>query len=64
MARSIDDIVCQGVDEHGISKLSCYGSVKFLRLDGSERAFVFSTFLAVQCSLIMDYLVFVDLSGL
>jgi len=64
MAHSIDDIVYQGVDEHGISKLSCYGSVRYLRHDGSEHSVVFSTFLAVQSSLIIDYLVFVDLSGL
>ena len=64
MSHSIDDIVYQGSDEHGISKVCCYGSVKYLRLDGSEHAVVFSTFLAVQNSLIIDYLVFVDLSGL
>lgn len=45
-------------------KISCYGRVDYVRLDGSEHSAVFSTFLEVKDNLIVDYLVFADLSGL
>ena len=64
MAHSIEDIVYESCDKQGKAKISCYGTVDYLRLDGSEYSAVFSTFLEVQNRLITDYLVFADLSDL
>ena len=64
MTHSIEDIVYQESDNHGMAKVSCYGIVDYVRLDGSELSAVFSTFLEIKNSLITDYLIFADLSGL
>ncbi|WP_299810700.1 nuclear transport factor 2 family protein [uncultured Shewanella sp.] len=64
MRHSIEDVVYQLCDSSGTIKASCYGTVNYVRLDGSEYSAVFSTFLTVQNGLITDYLIFADLSGL
>ena len=64
MSHSIEDIVFQVSEHPDTTKVSCYGTVNYIRLDGSAHCAVFSTFLEVKNNLITDYLVFVDLSGL
>jgi hypothetical protein len=64
MTHRIEDIVSHGADKTGLVKVSCHGTVDYLRLNGSEHSAVFSTFLEVKSGLITDYLVFADLSGL
>ncbi|GIU47232.1 hypothetical protein TUM4438_25720 [Shewanella sairae] len=64
MRHCIEDIVYQLCDRSGTIKASSYGTVDYVRLDGSEYSIVFSTFLKVQNGLITDYLIFADLSGL
>jgi ketosteroid isomerase-like protein len=64
MKHRIEDIVFQVSDKPSTTKINCYGTVDYVRLDGSAHSVVFSTFLEVQSGLITDYLVFADLSGL
>lgn len=64
MKHRIEEIIYQANDDSGIVKVSCHGTVDYVRLDSSEHSAVFSTFLKIQNGLILDYLVFVDLSGL
>ncbi|WP_394210226.1 nuclear transport factor 2 family protein [Enterovibrio calviensis] len=64
MKHTIDDIMFQGSDHTDSTRISCFGTVDYVRLDGSEYSAVFSTFLDVKNGLIEDYLVFADISGL
>jgi hypothetical protein len=64
MTHSIEDIMYQDLDELGKLKISCHGTVDYVRLDASEHSAVFSCSLVIQNNQISDYLVFVDLSGL
>ncbi|MDD1793024.1 nuclear transport factor 2 family protein [Enterovibrio makurazakiensis] len=64
MKHTIDDIMFQGSVKTDSTRISCFGTVDYVRLDGSEYSAVFSTFLDVKNGLIEDYLVFADISGL
>ncbi|OEE90220.1 hypothetical protein A1OQ_10760 [Enterovibrio norvegicus FF-162] len=64
MKHTIDDIMFQRSDQTDSTRISCFGTVDYVRLDGSEHSAVFSTFLDVKNGLIADYLVFADLSSL
>jgi len=64
MSHSIEDLIYQEIGHSGITKISCYGTVDYVRLNGSRHSTVFSTCLEIQQGLIKDYLVFADLSGL
>ncbi|GIU20807.1 MULTISPECIES: nuclear transport factor 2 family protein [unclassified Shewanella] len=64
MQHTIEDVVYQAPNKPNTIKVSCCGTVDYVRLDGSRHSAVFSTFLTVQNGLITDYLVFADLSGL
>ncbi|WP_102317006.1 nuclear transport factor 2 family protein [Enterovibrio norvegicus] len=64
MKHTIDNIVFQHSDKTDSTHISCFGTVDYVRLDGSDHAAVFSTFLDVKNGLISDYRVFADLSGL
>ncbi|MEZ9525594.1 nuclear transport factor 2 family protein [Enterovibrio norvegicus] len=64
MKHTIDNIVFQHSDKTDSTHISCFGTVDYVRLDGSQHSAVFSTFLDVKNGLIADYLVFADLSGL
>lgn len=64
MAHTIEGVVFQGTETKDVTKISCHGCVNYVRKDGTKHSAVFSTFLAVQHALIIDYRVFADLSGL
>jgi hypothetical protein len=64
MTHTIEDVIYQNDIIKGLTKISCQGRVEYIRLDGTEHGAVFSTFLSVKGELLVDYLVFADLSGL
>jgi ketosteroid isomerase-like protein len=64
MSHTIEDVIYKAADENGRDKMVCHGRVDYVRLDGTKHDAVFSTVLEVENSLITDYLVFADLSGL
>ncbi|OEE60624.1 hypothetical protein A1OO_17705 [Enterovibrio norvegicus FF-33] len=64
MKHTLDDIMFQGSDHTDPTRISCFGAVDHVRLDGSEYSAVFSTSLDVKNGLIEDYLVFAYLSRL
>lgn len=64
MRHSVENILYQVNNNQNTVKVSCNGTVDYIRLDGSEHSVVFSTFLEVKGGLITDYLVFADLSDL
>lgn len=64
MKHAIEEIVFEHTEVCGSTKICCYGTVKYERLDGSEHSAVFSTYLEIKNRLIIEYLVFADLSGL
>lgn len=64
MEHTIEDVIYQDDKINDITKLSCYGEVNYVRLDGTKHSAVFSTFLSIKNNKVVDYLVFADLSGL
>lgn len=66
MSHTIEDMVSQAGTKKGkpVTKITCFGRVDYVRLDGTDHSAVFSTFLEVKNDLITDYLVFADISGL
>ena len=64
MRHTIEEVVYQNDTITDLTKISCHGRVDYVRLDGTKHSAVFSTFLCVRDELIVDYLVFADLSDL
>jgi hypothetical protein len=66
MSHKIEDVISQVANKEGgiVVNISCHGRVDYVRLDGTEHSAVFSTALKIENTLITDYLVFADLSGL
>ena len=66
MRHTIEDMVSQAGTKKGepVTKITCFGRVDYVRLDGTDHSAVFSTYLEVKNDLITNYLVFADISGL
>ncbi|MFT5755839.1 MAG: hypothetical protein ACI9LM_000551 [Alteromonadaceae bacterium] len=64
MNHTIENVIYLDDTTNDITKLSCHGQVIYVRLDGTKHSAVFSTFLSVKKHMIIDYLVFADISGL
>ncbi len=58
MSHTIDNVWAVKDD------IICNGQVSYVRLDGSEFSVTFATTLKLQENRIIDYLVYVDISGL
>ena len=66
MRHTVEDIFSQTIFKEGksVDKITCFGHVDYVRLNGTEHSVFFSTFLEIENNKINDYLVFADISAL
>lgn len=66
MRHTIEDVFSQTIFNDGkpVDKITCFGHVDYVRLNGTVHSVFFSTFLEIENNKITDYLVFADISAL